>query len=275
MNQEIDILVEGRPVRKIAHDGKIFIIAKPGTQYEIRLKNNSTSRVMAACSVDGLSVLDGEPAKSDGAGYLINGYGSYSIKGWRTSNEEVHPFQFSKKSKSYAEKSENGTTLNCGIIGVVFHAEKIKTPKVEKEYIPYPVYPKKPWTWPFDDPYRPYQPYWDNDRYYCGDVTYTMTSSLNGSNNVQNSLNNSGILRTANVSSLSASTNFDLGTKFSKEVVEDQVTTAKFKIAYELGRIEIYYASLEVLKKMGVPTERAKEVAFPQAFSGFCKVPEE
>lgn len=264
MKQQVDILVNGKPVKQIAHNGRIFIVAKHGTPYEIRLKNNGTSRVLAVPSVDGLNVINGEESKSDGAGYIINGYGSYTIRGYRTSNDEVHPFEFSTKAQSYANKSENGDTRDCGVIGVAFHSEKIAPIKYkiikEKEYVPYyPAPPYYPWT-----PYKQTEPDWMAMSGSSGNVMHSMLS--NSCNSFSGDYDQQHMISANNCS-------LDMGTKFSEESVQDSVVDSKFDINYELGRIEIFYASRKVLESMGIPVDKASAVAFPSAFKGFCKPP--
>lgn len=268
MQQEIDILVNGKPVKQIAHNGRIFIVAKHGTPYEIRLKNNSTSRVLGVASVDGLNVIDGEESKSDGAGYIIHGYGSYTIRGYRTSNDEVHPFVFSSKDQSYANKSDNGDTRDCGVIGVAFHAEKQEPVRYkvikEKEYVPVPYNPF-PWR-----PHRPWttEPYW---------ISYKTTTGHNAQylNSCTSSLG-SATMRCATSFDENAPIgchSLDMGTKFSDESVSDSVVDSEFKIGRTLGTVEIFYASRSVLESMGVPMNRSMEVVFPKAFKGFCRPP--
>lgn len=124
MNYEIDILVNGKPVRKIAHNNKVFVEGRYGQEYEVRIKNNTWSRILAVVSVDGTNIVDGEIA-GESVGYVINGYSSFHGKGFRVSNEVIHPFKFSSKDKSYAAKSNEGDTSNVGVIGVQIFQEKI------------------------------------------------------------------------------------------------------------------------------------------------------
>lgn len=261
MNQ-VDILVSGKPVKQIAHNGKLFVVATPGQQYEVRVRNNSYSRIMAVASIDGLSVLSGEAAKEEGPGYVINGLGSYTIKGWRTSNEEVKAFEFSKKDKSYAAKSENGDPTNVGVIGVALWSEKVKPAPItvwnNYESLPY---------------YRPrrFEPYWNEPHitYTCSANALQCTSMNMGSAQGSNSLASSQ----ASYACDSSPAEFDLGTKFSDKTVADAVTSTEFEAAYVISKVEIFYASREQLEAMGVPVSQAKEVSFPQAFGGYCKPP--
>jgi hypothetical protein len=263
--QEVDILVNGKPVRQIAHEGKLYIIAKRGSEYSIRLKNNSTSRVTGVCSVDGLNVVDGEPAKEQGAGYIINGYGSYTIRGYRTSDNEVHPFIFNRKSESYASKSESGDPRNCGVIGVVFWSEKQKpAPVVIEKHIYHDQY--IPW-------YRRYPWYTTWDGSISGaDCNKAYGDTYRSFNNCSSLMSN-----TANLSSpvmVMNSASFDLGTKFSDQTVHDAVQSVEFEFGRRMKTIEIYYASKSALRDMGVPVDQASSVTFPKAFQpGYCKPP--
>jgi hypothetical protein len=284
MNQEVEILIGGNKVRQIAHEGKIFLIAKEGSEYEIRLKNNSTNRVTGVVSVDGINVIDGEPAVPKGGGYIINGYGSYTVLGFRTSNDEVHPFVFNKKEKSYAAKSDNGDAQDCGVIGAIFWGEKEKPqPTVIEKHIhhdhynPYPVYP-----YPYPKPYTPWPYYtWTSGQSgtFSGSLGSTTTQAFNSSTLTSNAASQCS-LRAANVMQsqnlpVTDSIDFDMGTQFSKKSVTDMVQTVDFEWGRQLGQIKIYYASREMLKAMGVPVDQAKGVTFPEPFKsqGFCKPP--
>lgn len=240
---------------------------------------------MAVAAIDGLNVITGEAAETDGPGYVLDGYNSYTIKGWRTSNDEVRAFEFSKKGKSYAAKSEDGDVRNCGVIGVAIHAEKVKQPKAikEKEYIPY--YVDRPY-WPYYTYSNTPYPYWTitsgtstaNHFGNPSSITYT-SSNQSGQNTCQSvmmnscgsSSGNTGLLRSAAYTVA----DFDMGTKFSESSLEDKVENTKFKSSHIISKIEIYYASEEQLRRMGVPVDKETKVAFPEAFGskGFCKVP--
>src|SRR4051812_12192845 len=101
---EVEILVNGKPVKKFSHNGKTYIQANKGSEYSIRIKNNSWTRRMFNISVDGINVVNGEAAGNTPFGYVLSGYSTYEVKGFRTSTEEVHPFKFNDKKKSYAAK---------------------------------------------------------------------------------------------------------------------------------------------------------------------------
>jgi hypothetical protein len=255
---DVDILVNGKPVKKYSHKGKIFIEAREGTEYSIRVKNGTWNRILAIAAVDGINVLDGKAAGSTKAGYVLHGWNSYEIKGFRTSNDAVNAFKFSKKNKSYAAKSDEtgGDTSNCGVIGVQFYSEK-PAPVVLKT-----TYHEPRITWHYND------------------FQYGTTTCDNGLIGSQMRSYNAGPERLmANYcASVPEPTQdlaeFDLGTEFSKKEIEDKVQDAEFEIGSLYSTFEIYYASRESLEAMGVPLFKTTQVAFPKAFPNkFCKPP--
>ena len=121
-NNVVDILVNDRPITTYNHDGKLYIEGRPNSPYKIRIRNPSWKRMKVIVSVDGLSVLDGKPAKGDSKGYVINGYGDVVIDGWRTDNTTTRQFVFGAKRKSYSSRVGEGT-VNVGVIGVMMFEE--------------------------------------------------------------------------------------------------------------------------------------------------------
>lgn len=290
MNNEVDILVNNKPIKQYAHDGKIFVEAKEGAEYSIRVRNNTNSRLLAVASVDSINVISGEIADDDGAGYIINGRSSYEIKGFRTSNDNVNAFAFSRKDKSYAAKSDatDGDTQDCGVLGIKLFSEKIKKPTVVYRDRVKIVEVEKHDRWPKVDPwpYRPNRPYFGDPIWNDGGSTGGWSSASATCNNVTaKGLDNSvmrspsddGVKMSANML-FSASTDegeFDMGTSFTEKEVEDKVTSTTFEKDYMCSFIEIYYASKEQLIKMGVPITKKAEISFPSSFksTGYCRKP--
>ena len=116
MSYEVQILVNGSRCKQYYHNGKTFLEAKKGSEYTLEIKNNTWQRILAVCSVDGLDVLNGKPAAEDGNGYVINGYNSLKIDGFRLSDNEVAKFVFDYKGNSYAASKEDGSERNVGVI---------------------------------------------------------------------------------------------------------------------------------------------------------------
>ena len=123
-NVDVSVRVNGRPVREHLFQGKFFLEAREGTEYSVRIQNNNWHRVMVVCAVDGLNVLNGKPASSKDAGYVVPAYGAYEIKGYRNSSDTVGAFKFVARKKSYAQ--QKGMGGNVGIIAVAVYREKQK-----------------------------------------------------------------------------------------------------------------------------------------------------
>jgi len=166
-NYTVDILINDKPVRKFPFNDKLFVEARKGQEYSIRIKNNSYSRILAVSSVDGLDVLTGKSALENGNGYVINGYNSLTIDGFRVSNEKVAKFLFDFKGGSYAASKEDGSERNVGVIGARIFTEKVKPPPPvvirEEHHHHHDHYPNPPW---YNRPY-----WWDNPTIWCGGLT--------------------------------------------------------------------------------------------------------
>jgi hypothetical protein len=134
MRVALDILVDGRPLATVQHAGKTYLpVPRMGEEYQIRVWNDGARRVAAVVSVDGLSVITGQPASENGPGYIVAPYSHILIKGWRRNLENVAAFRFVEREKSYA--SLTGKPENIGVIGLVAVEERIihPLPRLEKK----------------------------------------------------------------------------------------------------------------------------------------------
>lgn len=105
-----------------AHEGRLYVAGEPGHQYEIRLRNRSSERLLAVTSVDGVNVISGETAETGQSGYVLSAWDSVEIDGWRKSMNEVATFYFTRLSNSYAART--GRPGNVGVIGVAVFRER-------------------------------------------------------------------------------------------------------------------------------------------------------
>ena len=278
----MQILVNGRPVREYSKNGRNFIEAREGTEYSIKLKNNSNRRAKIIFSVDGLDVIGGKSADKAKTGYIVDSYDSIEIKGFRYSDDSVASFKFDRKSLSYS-KSKTGNTLNCGVIGARIILEKEQqTPIVfkEKEYIPYYPYPKHPWNPPYDPWYdkhpwvKPYEP---NIVWYDGDASETPSYSANMCSADFNSLKSSNIGGCSRSASNKAP-DFELGTSWGKKI-HDKVKTVEFYSSNESFDMELFYTTRKSLEEIGIDFDNVKNVhseKFPKAFKSnknYCEIP--
>ena len=295
LQQQVKVLVGGKPVKMYGHEGRTFIEAKDGTEYTIKIDNNASTRIEAVTTVDGLSVIDGHAGTKTSAGYVIPAFGSYEIGGWRKSNSQVNAFKFAAKSNSYAANTEasNFSDQHCGAIGVVVFPEYVKPEPAPQwnyrpEYIPVPVpyYPRpRPRPNPWRDPYDP----WNRGTTICkstGDAsgdsaTFNMVKS-SASSELSQSRGISAFNAPSAVYSASIapdSVDFDLGTEFSDKVIQSNVTTTSFERANEGPTFTIYYGSRKFLESLGIQLDKETQIAsrlpdpFPKDTAGYCQPP--
>ena len=112
----------GRPLPGGVAGGRTYVVGQNGQRYNIEIRNGSGHRVEVVASVDGLDVIDGQPASYAKRGYVLAPYGSVVIDGFRTSEETVAAFRFGTVSDSYAARTSGDR--NVGVIGVAFFAER-------------------------------------------------------------------------------------------------------------------------------------------------------
>ena len=127
---EVEILVNGKPIKMFRHKGDLFVEGRKNSKFELKIKNNTWQRIEAVPSVDGLSVLDGKACGEASEGYLVPARDSIVIPGWRLDNDSVAEFVFKDKRQSYSKQTGQGTN-NVGVIGFMIFKEK------EYTYPPY------------------------------------------------------------------------------------------------------------------------------------------
>lgn len=121
------------------HEGKLYVAGTPGERYAIELKSRQGERVLTVLSVDGVNVLTGQTAATLQAGYVIDGWQSYAINGWRKSMDDVAQFVFTALPDSYAART--GRAGHVGVIGVAVYREKA----VPSQPIALAPQPASPW----------------------------------------------------------------------------------------------------------------------------------
>jgi hypothetical protein len=121
---DVDILVDGAPQPRYAHDGRWYIEARKGREYAIRLRNPFASRVAVALSVDGLNTIDArETTAADARKWVLGPYETVTITGWQTSQTVARRFEFTTEAHSYGQSL--GKTANLGVISAVFFKERV------------------------------------------------------------------------------------------------------------------------------------------------------
>lgn len=108
------------------HAGKTWVAGTPGHEYSIEMRSLQGERVLTVMSIDGVNVLSGQSADASQSGYVLGGYQSASISGWRKSMDDVAKFVFTSLGDSYA--SRTGRPANVGVIGVAVFRERYVPP---------------------------------------------------------------------------------------------------------------------------------------------------
>jgi hypothetical protein len=124
----LEVLVDGRPLPTFRYDGRTYLpVPRLGLEYEIRVTNHGPRRIAALVSVDGLSVINGQPASEANPGYIVAAQGQIRIKGWRRDLETVATFRFVERGKSYAALM--GHPEKVGTIRLLAIEEQVTWPR--------------------------------------------------------------------------------------------------------------------------------------------------
>ena len=133
---EACVLVNGKPVTEVVHNGQTYIEGRKKTTYELYFRNNSHMQVLVVPSVDGMSVIDGESAGKQSPGYVVDPWSDVTIPGWTVNGQEAAEFVFHAQSaywsdeQTYAEEIEADSS-NQGALGFMVFHRKVK---VQKSY---------------------------------------------------------------------------------------------------------------------------------------------
>jgi hypothetical protein len=122
----------GRILPGLSAGGRWFVIGEEGRRYSIVLRNETSYRLEAVMSVDGLDVMDGQPASLGKRGYILQPHQRIVVEGWRRSMQSVAAFRFSSVRDSYAER-KHGDSRNVGVIGVAIFNERGTDPYSDDE----------------------------------------------------------------------------------------------------------------------------------------------
>lgn len=116
----------GERLTPVRHEGRLYVAGTPGDRYAIELKSRRGERVLTVLSVDGVNVLTGQTAATLQSGYVIDGWQSYAINGWRKNMDDVAQFVFTALPDSYAART--GRPGNVGVIGIAVYRERAVPP---------------------------------------------------------------------------------------------------------------------------------------------------
>jgi len=127
---------EGRRLPVVWHEGRAYVVGKPGNEYQVSVRNRQGAEVLAVMSVDGVNVVTGETAHPMQSGYVLSPRGGLEVKGWRKNLSRTAAFYFTELSDSYAART--GRPENVGVIGVALYRKKVQTPQPFSQIAPAP-----------------------------------------------------------------------------------------------------------------------------------------
>lgn len=112
----------GRTLPGYHAGGRALVVGNDGDRYRIVVRNGTTARFEIVASVDGLDVIDGNPADPNRRGYIVDPHDTLTIDGFRTSDASVAAFRFGKVADSYAAQTSGDR--NVGVVGFAIFAER-------------------------------------------------------------------------------------------------------------------------------------------------------
>lgn len=85
--------------------GRYYLEACEGSSYVLRLANRSAERLGVVVTVDGLNAISGARHRGQGRMYVLDPGQRTTVRGWRTSLQDVRRFTFVDEKSSYAARS--------------------------------------------------------------------------------------------------------------------------------------------------------------------------
>ncbi len=127
----VSIAVDGRaaPLHSAPDDrSRVYVEAREGAAYSVKLHNLTRRRVGVVLLVDGLNVISGrlEPSRRErrpGRMYVLDPGQRVVVHGWRSSLDRVHRFTFVDEGSSYAMRSSKANP-KIGWIEVAAYLER-------------------------------------------------------------------------------------------------------------------------------------------------------
>ena len=117
---------EGRSLPVYWHEGRAWVVGKPGNEYQLNLRSRQGEDVLAVLSVDGVNAITGESATVQQSGYVLSPSRALEVKGWRKDLARTAAFYFTTLADSYAART--GRPDNVGAIGVALFRRKAQEP---------------------------------------------------------------------------------------------------------------------------------------------------
>ena len=118
---------EGRRLQVYWHEGRAWVVGRPGNEYQISVRNQRSEDLLAVMSVDGINVITGETASPQQSGYVLSPWNGLDVRGWRKNMERTAAFYFTEIHDSYAART--GRPDHVGVIGVALFQRKRAEPR--------------------------------------------------------------------------------------------------------------------------------------------------
>lgn len=121
---------EGRPLPVYWHQGRAWVVGRPGNEYAVRIRNRLGEDVLGVVSVDGVNAVTGQTASPQQSGYVVPARQVLDVSGWRKNLGSTAAFYFTALADSYAART--GRPDNVGVIGVaLFKRKRVEPPPAE------------------------------------------------------------------------------------------------------------------------------------------------
>ena len=117
---------EGRRLQVYWHQGKAWVVGRPGNEYQVSVRNQRGEDLLAVMSVDGINVITGETANPQQSGYILAPGQPLDVKGWRKNMDRTAAFYFTELADSYAART--GRPDDVGVIGVALFQRRAFVP---------------------------------------------------------------------------------------------------------------------------------------------------
>jgi hypothetical protein len=128
---DLDVTVNGAALPQYLWNGEHFIEGANQQRYALEVRNRTPGRLLVVLAVDGINIISGQTAATSQSGYVLDGYQSVSLSGWRKSQQEVAAFYFTQVRDSYAGKTGRGHQV--GVIGAAVFQELLPEPQPAPE----------------------------------------------------------------------------------------------------------------------------------------------
>jgi hypothetical protein len=125
---------EGRLLAVYWHEGRAYVVGKPGNEYQLNVRSRQGEEVLAVLSVDGVNVISGETATTQQSGYVLQPGRALELRGWRKDLSRTAAFYFTSLPDSYAART--GRPDNVGAIGVALFRRKAPEPAPFSQFAP-------------------------------------------------------------------------------------------------------------------------------------------